>query len=192
MRLLSRCVLIGTSWPHGEPPEAETTKQIPDRTLGQLDPIALLDHLREIDPPPSHNSMLGQIRPFANKLRHRALLLGSELPLGSRSGSIMQSFQTFGVVAMHPVAQALSIHAAGGGCLAPGLAFQHQRQGQHPPGCRDIIASLGRRAKLLRRMVLPADPDRHHPSLLPNQEGKGIMIANRPESPTSHNSTPLV
>jgi len=114
MRFLSLDALLGTSWPHRDPTTAEAMKQIADRTLGKLDPIALLDHLREVDPPPSHHAMLGQIRPLANQLRHLSSLLHSQPRFGSRRGSIMQPFKTLRIVAMHPVAQALSIHAAGG------------------------------------------------------------------------------
>ena len=67
MRLLARGILIGTAWPHRYPLEAEATQQIADRSFGQLDPVALLDHLRQIDPAPAHHPMLGQIRPFANQ-----------------------------------------------------------------------------------------------------------------------------
>lgn len=118
MRLLNLSVLPRTSWAYRYPPEAETTKQITDRTFGQLDPIVLLDHVREVDPPPAHHTMLGQIGSVANKLRNRALLLGGEPGLRPGRGSIMQPLQTFSIVAMHPVAQALSIHAAGGRRLA--------------------------------------------------------------------------
>lgn len=79
MRLLDRGVLLGTSWPHRYPPEAQTTEQIADRSFGQFDPIALLDHVREVDPPPAHHAMLGQIRPVPNQLGHLAFLLGESL-----------------------------------------------------------------------------------------------------------------
>jgi hypothetical protein len=41
-------------------------------------------------------------------------------------------------------------------------------------------------------VVHPSDRNRHHASLLANQEGQGIMPAKRLESPTSQISTPLV
>lgn len=156
MRFLSLGVLFGISWPHRYPTEAEAMKQIADRTLGQLDPIALLDHVREVDPPPSHHAMFGQVRPVANQLRHLSFLFRRQPWFGSGRGSIMQPFQTFSIVAMHPVAQALSIHAAGGRRLLARFAVQHQRQGQHPPRRRNVLATLGRRAQLLRCEIHPS------------------------------------
>src|SRR5205809_180617 len=99
MRLLRLGVLRGTSWPHGYPPEAEATKQIADRTLGKLHPVALLDHVREVDPPPAHHAMLGHIRPAANQFGHLPFLSARQPWLRSGSGSIMQPVQTFGIVA---------------------------------------------------------------------------------------------
>ena len=99
MRLLAGDVLIGTARPHRYPPEAEATQQIADRSFGQLDPVALLDHMRQIDPAPAHHPMLGQIRSFANQLGHLSFLLRGESRFGSGSGSIVKALQTFRIVA---------------------------------------------------------------------------------------------
>jgi hypothetical protein len=56
----------------------------------------------------------------------------------------------------------------------------------------NIVATLGHRPQVLRRVLHPRDRNRHHASLLANQEGQGIMPAKRLESPTSQISTPLV
>ena len=89
MRLLSKAILLGTSWPHRYPPEAETPKQITDRTLGQLDPVALLDDARQVDPPPAHHALLGQIRPLPHQFRHFSFLLCGEPRLRPRSGAVV-------------------------------------------------------------------------------------------------------
>src|SRR6478672_10063332 len=105
MRLLRRGVLFRTAWPHRYASETETMQQIADRAFGKLYPVALLDRLREVDPPPAHHTMGGQIRSIANKLCHLLFLLPRQLRLGSRSGSVVQPAQTFGVIAVHPVAE---------------------------------------------------------------------------------------
>ena len=125
MRLLGGGVLLGTSWPHRYAPEAQPAQQIADRSFGQPHTIALLDDARQIDPAPAHYPMFGQIRSVADQLRYLLLLLQRELRFRSGSGSIMQSIQTFGVKAVHPITQNLSIHAAGYCRLAARLAFQH-------------------------------------------------------------------
>lgn len=75
MGLLSFSVLLGASWPHRYPPEAETTQHCADRSFRQLDPIALFDHMREVDPPPAHHAMLGQIRSTPDQFGHLSFLL---------------------------------------------------------------------------------------------------------------------
>jgi hypothetical protein len=178
MRLLAGDVLIGTARPHRYPPEAEATQQIADRSFGQLDPVALLDHMRQIDPAPAHHPMLGQIRSFANQLGHLSFLLRGESRFGSGSGSIVKALQTFRIVAVHPVAKNLQVHAAGFRCLAARLAFQHQRLGQHS-ACRiSIICTLCLAPKLCRRVVQAGDGAAGILASSPNQEGKGITPTN--------------
>ena len=104
MRLLGNAILLGTSGSNRYPPEPEAPQQFADRSLGQLDPIALLDHMREVNPPPAHHAMLGQIRAVADQFGHLSCLLRGEPRLGSRSAAIVQPFQAFGVIAMHPIA----------------------------------------------------------------------------------------
>ena len=167
MRLLDRGVLFGTSWPHRDTPKAETTKQIANRSFGQLDPIALLDHVREVDPPPTDNAMLGQIRPVTNQLGHLPFLLGREPRLRSRRSSIPKTHKAFRIVAVHPVAQDLPVHAARYRSLAARLALQHQRQGQHSPCHVRIIRTLRLTSKLGRAVVQVRDRNRcRHSGLL--------------------------
>lgn len=61
-----------------------------DGTRRQLAPIALLDHVREVDPLPAHHAMLGHIGSVANQIRYRRLLRGGERRLRPRRGSIVQ------------------------------------------------------------------------------------------------------
>lgn len=111
MSLLGRRILLGTSWSHRYPPEAETPEQIADRPFGELDPIAVLDHLREVDAPLAHHAVLGQIRPVPDQLGHLPFLLGREPRLCSRRSSVVKTLEALGIVAVHPVAQDLPIHA---------------------------------------------------------------------------------
>lgn len=75
-----------------------------NRTFGQLDPVALLDHPRQIDPPPAHDAMLGQVWPAPNQVGYLLLLRGRQPRLRAGSGPIVQSLQTFGVIAVDPIA----------------------------------------------------------------------------------------
>jgi hypothetical protein len=51
-------------------------EQAANRSFGKLDPVALLDHARKVDPPPAHHAMRGQVWPLANQLSHLSFLLG--------------------------------------------------------------------------------------------------------------------
>lgn len=104
MRLLGNAILLGTARPNRYPSEPEAAQQCADRPFGQLDPIALFDHMREVDPPPAHHAMLGQIRSAPDQFGHPPFLLGRQPRLRSRGGAIVQAFQAFGVIAVHPIA----------------------------------------------------------------------------------------
>jgi hypothetical protein len=119
MRILKRSVLLGTVRPHRYAPEAEAAQQIADRSLGQLDPVALLDHKRQVDPAPAHHAVDGQIGASPNQLRHLPCLLGGQTRLRSRRRAVRKPLYSLGVVTVHPIAQRLTVHAAGRRRLAP-------------------------------------------------------------------------
>ena len=142
-------------------------KQSADRAFGQRDPIALLDHPREIDPSPTHHAMLGQIRPLPDQVGHLTFLFGGEPRLRSGGRSIVKALKPFGVVAVDPVAQHLPIHPARSRCLAAQMAVQNQRQGQHPSRRIGILRVLRMAAQLRRRAVPPRDRHRYWHARLP-------------------------
>jgi hypothetical protein len=73
MRLLARAILLGTPRPHRHPPEAETAQQFANRSFGQPDAVALLDHPRQFDPSPAHHTVLDRpqrkCQPAARRFR---------------------------------------------------------------------------------------------------------------------------
>jgi len=70
------------------------------------------------------------------------LLIGREPPLGARRHAIGQTGHAEIVIAMHPVAQRLSVHAAQLGCLRAGAPVQHQRKRQQVAGRVGILRGV--------------------------------------------------
>src|SRR3546814_13269580 len=90
--------------------------------------------MRQIDPPPTHDTVLGRVRSPAHPFRHLRLLIRVERPAAPRRHPILQPVQAFGVVAMPPVAQGLAIHPALLGPLAPSSPAPYPRHCTHPCG----------------------------------------------------------
>ena len=76
----------------------------PDREAG-------LDQGLQVDPPPAHHAVPVRVRPPLDGGRQLGLLLGREPRLAPRPGPVVQAGEALGVVAVHPVAQGLPVHA---------------------------------------------------------------------------------
>ncbi len=183
MRLLGNAILLGTSRSHRDPPEPEAPQQCADRSLGQLDPIALLDHMREVDPPPAHHAMLGQIRAGADQFGHLSFLLRGEPGLGSRSGSIVQPFQAFAVIAVNPIVAASLRDLPSSTSAKASIRRAASASSVRLAAARSSPAVWSFRVIATAATMLASSP---------NQEGKGIMPAQNSKSPTSQNYMPLV
>jgi hypothetical protein len=70
------------------------------------------DAIPQIATAPAHNAIFRQIRAILDPPRQVSHLRIAQTGCGAGSGAIRQPSQPFGVVAMHPVAQCLSVHAA--------------------------------------------------------------------------------
>ena len=171
--------------PHRQTAEAETTQQSADRAFSQPNTELLLNLLRQIDQPPPHHTVFGQLWPLPNPLRHLRLLLRCQPRRSARMRSIKKSAQTLGVVAMHPVAQNLSIHAAKCCRIAARAPIQDMRQGQHSPRRIAVMGSRRNPPQLPRRTVRACNTNRrrHRPLRQLESEGK-----QRITSPTGRES----
>lgn len=135
MRLLRCSVLLGRLRPYRQAPEAEAAQQSANRSLGQRDAELLGDLSPEIGSSPADDAMLGQTRPFPNPLSNLLLLFGRKAARRARRCPVVKPLQSLDVIAMDPVPQRLSLHAAQPRRLAPRLAIQNMRQRQHPTRC---------------------------------------------------------
>ena len=162
---VQRCfILLGVARSHRNPAKPETTQQIADRALSQMHAPFLLDLARQIDPPPTNDPVFGELRtgPYPPGHHHR-LLLG-ELRCRTRRALVTETGKPQGIVAMHPIAQALPLHAAVRRRLLARAAVKNQRQSQHPPRCRGILAVSRCPSKPGRVQIATGDRNRfRHP-----------------------------
>jgi len=123
---------------------------------------ALLDQVAQVDAAPAHHPMPGQVRTGLDPAFQLGLLRRREPRLRTRAARpIGQAGQPLGVVAVHPVAQGLPVHAAAGGRLRARVALQHQRDRQHPPGRLRIPRPRRLPPQVGGRQLGPRDCQRH-------------------------------
>jgi hypothetical protein len=117
-----------------------------NRTLVHLNPEQFLELLLQIDPAPSNNTILRQIRLYFCKGGQLLTLIGCQSRRNARRLPVDQPIQAILVVAMNPIAQGLALHAAGLG-----------RMGTVRPFKTSANANIRRAAALL---LLRTDADR--------------------------------
>ena len=118
---------------HGEPAIAKLRQHLADRAFMQHDAEASFQLIAQIHAPPAHHPMTNRIGTRFDQLGQFGLLFRGESWLGTRCLQIVQAAQAFSVVAMHPVAQALAIHAAGFGRGPAICTVENHRNSQQPP-----------------------------------------------------------
>ena len=92
--------------------KAEIVQQARDRSLVIVHPEAVADHRFEVDPAPPHHAVGLRIGAGFHQRRQFRLLGHRQLRNRARRLSVVQALRAFRVETMHPVAQALAIHAA--------------------------------------------------------------------------------
>jgi hypothetical protein len=108
----------------------------------QLDAEHLLDALLEISAAPPHHAIFFSIGAVLDESSKFGFLSRSQPAGPARCFAVFKPRQTLYVIAMHPVAQRLTVHPAGFGRSLTVHAFNHQGDRQHPPCCLGI-AGLG-------------------------------------------------
>jgi hypothetical protein len=141
--------------------EAEPAQDLADRALVQPDREAGLDQRPQVDPPPAHHAVPVRVGPALHGRRQLGLLPGREARLAPRPGAIAQAREALGVVAVHPVAQGLPVHAGVPRRFLPRAPLQHQGQGERPSRGRRIPAPLRLAPQPVGARLLPRDRDRH-------------------------------
>ena len=147
---------------HGDTGEVQPLHQFANRALVQRHAKVPINLVAQIHQPPAHHLVLLQAWALPHPLRHRRFLLGGKLARRrARVRLVVQAIQAGLVVPMHPVAQRLPVHAACPRRFGAVAAVQHQRQCQHPAGCRHVLAPRRRHTQARRIQLRPCDRDRH-------------------------------
>jgi hypothetical protein len=157
MRLKGLYVLLRMLGSDRDVPESQTLEQRADAALGQHDAEPPLDARREILAAPPDHAVLREIGAGPNPGRHFRLLLSRELRDAARRLAIRQSPEPFGIVAVNPVAQRLTVHATSPSRLYPRPFLQDQRQCQHPPGRFDAPSPLCATTQIIRTQIQARD-----------------------------------
>ena len=160
-RLLRRLVRLRVPRPDRHAAEAEPAQHLADRALVQPDREAGLDQRLEVDPAPAHHAVPVRVRPPLHGGRQLGLLLGREPRPAPRPGPVAQAGEALGVVAVHPVAQGLPVHAGRPRRFLARGPLQHQRQGEHPPRRPRVPAPRRLAPQVAGARLVPGDRDRH-------------------------------
>ena len=120
--------------PHRDMAKAEPREQGAHAPLCEVHAVSGFNHLRQIGPAPADDTMLGQVGTGADEARDLGLLLGRQARRRSRGLAVRQPGQAMIVVAMHPIAQGLTIHATDLRRLGARTALEHKGERKHAPG----------------------------------------------------------
>ena len=101
--------------------------------------------------------MLGQIGTGADEGGDLGLLFDRQAWRRPRCLAVRQPGHALVVVAMHPVAQGLAIHAAGFRRFGPGAAIEDQGERPHAPGRGGILGPRRCVPQTLRVELRPSD-----------------------------------
>src|SRR5436305_14577292 len=150
--------------PDRDAAEAEPAQDLADRALVRPDREPRLDRGLEVHPSPAHHAVPLRVRPPLDGGGQLGLLLGGKPWPRPRAAPVAEAIEPLLVVAVHPVAQGLPVHAGRPRRLRPRGPLQHQRQGEHPPRRPRVPAPARLPSQLDRAQLLPRDRHRHGPS----------------------------
>jgi hypothetical protein len=179
-RRLRRGVMLGMAGAGDQAAEAQPIQQGADAALVQGDVELGLDLADEIHPAPAVHAVLDRVGTTAHPVGDLAFLFRGEAALGAEDAvAVGQAGQALIVIAMHPVAQCLAVHAGGLGRLGARGALEDKRQGQHAARCGDILGAADSPAKPGCIKVGPGDADRccHGNRRAKRREGQRIRGA---------------
>jgi len=161
MRLQSRCILVRMTRAHRHAREIQPRHQLADRALVQLHAELLRDLVAQVDQAPAHEFAFRR-RSLPHPRRDLGFLLRRQLTRRLAGVvSVFQSGQPAFIVAMHPVAQRLPIHAGAPGRVGSAPTFQNKGNRQHPSRRGDVLAASRRRPQFRWSEIYPRNRNRH-------------------------------
>jgi hypothetical protein len=118
----------------------------------------------DVQASPAHHIMFCRIRTLDDQFSQLGLLRLRQGRHTSRRRAGFQAVDAFGVVAMHPIAQGLPVHAIERRRLAARIAVKNEGQSQKTAHLRSVRAFAGDRPQVSACVVRPSDAQRRaHP-----------------------------
>ena len=158
--LLCGCVFLGVRRPRLQPGQVHLTKPLRDRSLMNGYQKVPRDLLPQIDTPPPHDVIHDRIRPGHHQLTKLGHLHLVQQRRWTRTDPRRQARHAVSVIAMHPVAQCLPIHAVHLRGLCARTALQYQRKRKQPPDDLAVLLARCQAAQIGSRMIRVCDGDR--------------------------------
>jgi hypothetical protein len=116
-------------------------QQLPDGALVHLHAEAFGELIAQIDTAPARHAMACRIWPGKNdapQFGHLLTRQGRRTPAAQRIG---EACDPFGIVAMHPIPQRLTVHAAATRRIRPRHPVQHVGDRQNPTCNPPVVSS---------------------------------------------------
>jgi hypothetical protein len=130
-------------------------------TFTHLDVEAVFDDRLEVDAAPAHDFVLVDVGAFGNQGIEFLKLRFAQLRWPSRPRLVAQAIEALRIIAMHPVAQGLTLHPAGARRLVPRSSVNHHRDRQQPARLPCVLASPRLPAQIRRRKLIPLNRQYH-------------------------------
>ena len=144
-----------------QPAEAHPLQNVAHATLGQLHAPLRCDHPRQVHSSPAQHAVLDRIGSVPHPIGDFRFLLRRQQRLGSDVADLVgQASKARFVIAMHPVAQRLTVHAARLGGVRARRAIKDHSEREHSPCGSHILATACLSPKPGRVKAQPCNPER--------------------------------
>src|SRR5271163_4457868 len=128
----------------------------------QIDAKSTRDAVAQVDTTKPHHAITGKIGTFFYPGSNLLFFGLGQARRTAAPGAVGQPYKPRLVIAMNPVAQGLSIHAAGLRSSFATIAIQHHGNRQNAPRLLAVRGAPGRSPKFNQRQIRPCNRYRNH------------------------------
>jgi hypothetical protein len=161
-----------------QPGQIQLAQPFSDGPFGNLDGETAGDLRAQINAAPADHAVFLRIGPLQNQGFQFGQLRASQGGWLARAMARSQARNPCRIVAVHPVAQRLTIHPGSCRRFAPGATLQNERQGKQAANLRAITAFRCEHAKRVRRVLSAGKGERLAHAILPWPQ-RGLRGVNR-------------
>jgi hypothetical protein len=139
---------------NGKTTVSQRHQYLSNRMLMQTDAKAPLDLIAQVDASPANDFMTRGVGAGLDQRRHLRALRWGQLSPATAAMTVAQPRQTFSIVAMHPIAQCLTVHPAESRRARAIMPFKNERKRQDPPRRRPVLLARRCLTMTCRRQIL--------------------------------------